>query len=111
MAKLLRSSRLTPANGSSGTRRREGAEQLKLSAGTGVSFDDAGDRCQTVVFREGKHFVAQCLDVDVSSFGDSEDDALANLREALELYFEDAPADAVAKVEGPEVRRLTLERA
>jgi hypothetical protein len=34
-----------------------------------------------------------------------------NLREALELYFEDAPADVVAKVEGPEVRRLTLERA
>ena len=66
---------------------------------------------QTVVFREGDHYVAQCLDVDVSSFGDSEDDALANLREALELYFEDAPADAVAKVEGPEVRRLTLERA
>ena len=55
--------------------------------------------------------MAQCLDVDVSSFGDSEDDALAKLREALELYVEDAPADAVAKVEGPEVRRLTLERA
>jgi predicted RNase H-like HicB family nuclease len=66
---------------------------------------------QTVVFHEGNHYVAQCLDVDVSSFGDSEDDALANLREALEPYFEDAPADAVAKVEGPEVRRLTLERA
>ena len=58
---------------------------------------------QTVVFREGKHYVAQCLDVDVSSFGDSEDDAIANLREALELYFEDAPADSLAKVEGPEV--------
>jgi hypothetical protein len=58
-----------------------------------------------------EHFVAQCLDVDVSSFGDSEDDALANLREALGLYFEDAPADAVVKVEGPAVRRLTLERA
>lgn len=55
--------------------------------------------------------MAQCLDVDVSSFGDSEDDALANLREALELYFEDASADTVAKVEGPEVRRLTLQRA
>jgi hypothetical protein len=61
---------------------------------------------QTVVFHEGKHFVAQCLDVDVSSSGDSEDDAPGNSREALELYFEDAPADAVAKVEGPEVRRL-----
>lgn len=66
---------------------------------------------QTVVFREGKYHVAQCLDVDVSSFGDSEDDALANLREALELYLEDAPADAIAKVEGPEFRRLTLGRS
>jgi len=66
---------------------------------------------QTVVFREGEHVVAQCLDVDVSSFGDTESDALANLREALELYFEDASVDALAKVEGPEVRRLTLQRA
>ena len=47
----------------------------------------------------------------VSSFGSSESDALGNLREALELYFEDAPADAIAKVEAPEVRRLTFERA
>lgn len=46
---------------------------------------------KTVVYREGDHFVAQCLDVDISSFGDSEPDALANLREALELYFDDAP--------------------
>lgn len=66
---------------------------------------------QTVVYREGVHFIAQCLDVDISSFGSSESDALANLREALELYFEDAPADAIAKVEAPEVRRLTFERA
>ena len=66
---------------------------------------------QTVVYREGNHFVAQCLDVDVSSFGDNEPEALANLREALELYFEDAPVDAIAKVEAPEVRRLTFERA
>lgn len=66
---------------------------------------------QTVVYREGEHFVAQCLDVDVSSFGDSEPDALANLREALELYFEDAPTDVLSKVEAPEVRRLTFQRA
>jgi predicted RNase H-like HicB family nuclease len=66
---------------------------------------------QAVIFREGEHVVAQCLDVDVSSFGDSESDALANLREALELYFEDAPADALARVEAPELRRLTLQRA
>lgn len=50
---------------------------------------------QAVVYREGDHVVAQCLDVDISSFGDTEPDALANLREALELYFEDAPAEAI----------------
>jgi predicted RNase H-like HicB family nuclease len=66
---------------------------------------------QTVVYREGDHVVAQCLDVDISSFGSSESEALANLREALELYFEDAPAEVIAKVEAPEVRRLTFERA
>jgi len=42
-----------------------------------------------VVYREGKYYVAQCLNVDVSSFGKSVDDAVANLKEALELYFED----------------------
>ena len=47
---------------------------------------------QTVVYLEDEHYVAQCLNVDVSSFGDTEVEALANLQEALELYFEDAPA-------------------
>jgi predicted RNase H-like HicB family nuclease len=42
-----------------------------------------------IVWRGDKHFVAQCLNVDVSSFGDSKEEALDNLREAHELYFED----------------------
>jgi predicted RNase H-like HicB family nuclease len=66
---------------------------------------------QSIVYRDGEHYVAQCLNVDVSSFGASESQALENLQEALELYFEDAPDDAVAAVEAPEVRRLTLQRA
>jgi len=33
--------------------------------------------------------VARCLEVEVTSQGKSEEDALANLKEALELYFED----------------------
>lgn len=53
---------------------------------------------QTVVYREDEHYVAQCLNVDVSSFGDSEAEALANLQEALELYFEDVPASDAAPV-------------
>ncbi len=39
------------------------------------------------IWREGDWFVAQCLEVDVASQGESEDEALGNLREALELHF------------------------
>ena len=42
-----------------------------------------------VVYREEDFFVSQCLNVDVSSFGNSREEAVANLKEAVELYFED----------------------
>ena len=42
----------------------------------------------TTVWREGDWYVAQCLEVDVASPGETEDEALANLKEALELHFE-----------------------
>jgi predicted RNase H-like HicB family nuclease len=44
-----------------------------------------------VVSREDDRFVAQCLEVDVSSFGDTQEEALAMVTEALELWFEDTP--------------------
>lgn len=44
-----------------------------------------------VVSREDDRFVAQCLEVDVSSFGDTQEQALAMVTEALELWFEDTP--------------------
>jgi predicted RNase H-like HicB family nuclease len=40
------------------------------------------------VWREGNWYVSQCLEVDVASQGVTEEEALANLHEALELYFE-----------------------
>jgi predicted RNase H-like HicB family nuclease len=40
------------------------------------------------VWQENDWFVAQCLEVDVASQGESKEAALSNLREALELYFE-----------------------
>lgn len=43
-----------------------------------------------LVTNEDGAFVARCLDPDVASDGDTEEEALANLREALELYFEEA---------------------
>ena len=49
--------------------------------------------------REGKCVVAQCLDVDVASQGPSEDEALANLGEALELHFGE-PRAGTTPIEG-----------
>ena len=44
---------------------------------------------KNIVWQEGKYFVAQCLKVEISSFGETKEEALANLAEATELYFED----------------------
>ena len=54
--------------------------------------------------KEGDWYVAQCLEVDVASQGETPDQALANLREALELHFE-SPTPTVL----PEVRSLEVE--
>lgn len=42
-----------------------------------------------IVWQEGKYFVSQCLNINVSSFGKSIDEAAKKLKEAVELYFED----------------------
>jgi predicted RNase H-like HicB family nuclease len=49
------------------------------------------------VSKDGSWFVARCLEVEVTTQGETIDEALVNLREALELYFEDGdvPADLV----------------
>ena len=44
-----------------------------------------------VISREDDRYVAQCLEVDVSSFGDTQDEAIAMITEALELWFEETP--------------------
>jgi predicted RNase H-like HicB family nuclease len=58
---------------------------------------------KNLVWKEGKYYVAQCLNVDVSSFGDTKKTALANLNEALALYFEDSSKVNINKVERPEI--------
>ena len=44
------------------------------------------------ITHEGDWYVARALQVEVTSQGETVESALANLREALELYFEDEPA-------------------
>lgn len=48
-------------------------------------------RLTAAVTHEPPWYVARCLEVEVTSQGKTVDEALANLKEALELYFEDRP--------------------
>ena len=56
------------------------------------------------VRREGDWHVAQCLEVDVASQGESEEEALRNLREAIELCLE--PPHPTGR---PRVRTIEVE--
>ena len=46
-----------------------------------------------IVYKEDKHYVSQCLNVDVSSFGNTIQEAIDNLNEALALYFDEPDTD------------------
>jgi len=63
---------------------------------------------QSAVWKEGRFYVAQCLNVDVSSFGKTKKEALKNLQEALELYFEDTKLGKITRVENPEFTKLSV---
>ena len=56
------------------------------------------------VWKEDSWYVAQCLEVDVASQGESEPEALANLSEALKLHFTPPCATAL-----PEVRSIKVD--
>ena len=43
-----------------------------------------------IITKEGKFYVSRCLNVEVSSFGKTLDEAKSNLKEALDLYFEES---------------------
>ena len=60
-------------------------------------------RFTVTVGQEDDWFVAQCLEIDVASQGNTEEEALANLREALHLHFEPPTATAVPHVTSIEV--------
>jgi predicted RNase H-like HicB family nuclease len=54
-------------------------------------------------WKEGDWIIAQCAELDIASHGRTEQDALANLREALELYFEPPTATVTPHVTSIEV--------
>lgn len=67
-------------------------------------------RFTSVVWKEGKYYVAQCLNLDVSSFGKTRAESLRNLEETLLLYFEDAPRHIQA-VQSPSIVVRALQYA
>ncbi len=66
---------------------------------------------KNIVWKEGKYYVAQCLNVEVSSFGKTRKEAMKNLNEALELYFDDVNGIDFIKVERPELITSSLRYA
>jgi predicted RNase H-like HicB family nuclease len=64
---------------------------------------------KSVVWKEGKYYVSQCLDVEVSSFGKTKKEALDMLQEALELYFEDMPAPTKSEIKRPMLASVQLQ--
>jgi len=64
-----------------------------------------------VVWKEGDHFVAQCLNIDISTFGDTKEEALSNLQEALELYLEGNDHPQITLIEKPEIVDSVLKYA
>jgi predicted RNase H-like HicB family nuclease len=50
-----------------------------------------------IIEREGDGYVSFCPDIDVASQGATVQEAKANLREAVELFFEMASPDEVSK--------------
>ena len=56
------------------------------------------------VWQEGEWFIAQCREVEVASQGLSEEEALNNLGEALELHFEPPRATIL-----PSIRKIEVE--
>jgi predicted RNase H-like HicB family nuclease len=55
-------------------------------------------RFSASIWQEDEWFIAQCVQVDVASQGATEDEALENLRDALELHFSQPVATLVPHV-------------
>jgi predicted RNase H-like HicB family nuclease len=55
------------------------------------------------VWPEDDMFVAQCLEIDIASQGYSPEEAVANLREAIELFFECATPKEIERRYRPEL--------
>ena len=66
-------------------------------------------KLHTIVWKEEDLFVAKGLEVEVTSQGKTEKEALDNLQEALELYFEDNSNVEITLVKEPKLKDLSIQ--
>lgn len=89
----------------------QSVRRLTARASKKLLFLMASLNFKSVVWKEGAQYVSQCLDVDVSSFGDTRKQALENLQEALELYFEGRRLPAKSRIQNPAIASVKLQYA
>lgn len=66
---------------------------------------------KSIVWKEEKYFISQCLEVEVSSFGTTKKQAIKNLQDALALYFQDAPIPKKQRIQNLEIKSVSFEHA
>lgn len=69
-------------------------------------------KCTTIITKEGKWYVSRCIELGVVSQGKNVEDAQKNLKEAVELYLEDAPkSEKLFSKESPFITFLDIKHA
>ncbi|MEK9178627.1 MAG: type II toxin-antitoxin system HicB family antitoxin [Patescibacteria group bacterium] len=63
-----------------------------------------------LVWKEEKWYVARCLELEVASQGKTKKEALANLREAVDLYLEDEDLERflLPKMVKPQISQIRV---
>jgi len=60
----------------------------------------------TIVWKEDKIFVAKFLEVELASQGKTKEEAIKNLKEALDLYLEDEPKNVLF----PQIDKVSFQK-
>lgn len=61
----------------------------------------------TIVWKEGNFFVAKFLELELASQGKTKEEALKNLKEAMDLYLED---ENTSSISFPSINEVTTQQ-
>jgi predicted RNase H-like HicB family nuclease len=62
-----------------------------------------------IIKQEEKWFVATCLENNIASQGKTMDEAIANLKEAIALYYEDESTEELNSTQNDQIYITTFE--